>query len=612
MAFFAICSNAQVIYTEGFEGLNTGEAISQQVPAHWTTWSNNPGSAEDPLVTEAYAHTESKSIVIIADNDLVMTVGTLTENRYKMDFYLYVPAGSSAFYSPLQIFNPTGSGSKNGCQVFFVNGAGSIDASGEAAISTFTFSHDTWIHVVQYFDFDSDITQIYINDEIVHSGAWSPGINYVSNTLDGIDFYAWNNDGASTPEFYVDDIVFEQVEAVNPPQNLSLQLQNDFDIQLDWDVPVSGTPESYYIYRNGSLIDVVEEVITYTDNHIYPGVYEYYVTAFYGSNSGTSVQSNIESIEITGGAQRQLAILEVFTGTECTNANNVENSIKLLSYVGLDYVVLSYLQDAAFSVPYMTSRSDFYTPFFDEDANATLNCPTSIVNGMFGKEGYLGSLALQKAYYQGSIENVLEIKTLYTIAPTVTVESYSPYLLNIEVDMEELIPYYDTEVKLFAAITESDIAYSWQGLSKLNNVVREIENEVVDFSGGVNQSAQFSIGIDETVNLAKCKLVVFLQSMDDAHILEAYSIPLDAYVGMEQFIAKKSVVYPIPASDRIFITNSDNITSLEFMNCTGQIVLSSQHESAEVSVDLSELAAGVYFVKIYTSTGTDIQKIIIN
>ena len=609
VVLFAMSSNAQVVYTENFEGLNIGEGISQQVPATWTTWNNNPGSSEDPVVSDTYAHGGTKSLVVGAGNDAVMIVGTLSVSRYKMDFYLYVPTGRCGFYSPMQVFNPATSVYHNGCQIFFNNGEGSIDASGTGDVATFTFNHDTWLHVVQYFDFDNDITDIYINDELIHSGAWSSGINFTSNTLDGFDFYGWDE---STPEFYVDDVVFEQVVAVNPPQNLVLEVQNDFNVQVSWDVPISGTPESYLIYRDDEQIATVVGEITYFDEHLYPANYEYYVVAYYGTNAGSSIPTEVEPVEILGGVARELALLEIFTGTECVGANSIRNSLTLLQSAGLDYVVISFVQDAGYEATGTGARLDFYTTFFDDNADNELLCPSSIVNGMYCAEGYLGSLINQKNYYSNQISAALNLRSLYTLLPTVIMTSTSPYEFNISVDVEELSSYYDDEIKLFAVITESDIEYPWQGISDLDNTVRFFDSKTIDFSTVLTQTADFSISIDPSYNAKKCDLVLFLQNMNNANILEAYSVPLANFISVDQFIAKKSKVYPIPANDRIFITSSDNIKKLEVMNCTGQIVLSLQQDSDKVSVDLSELIGGIYFVKIFTTSGIDTHKIIID
>ncbi|MDD4218462.1 MAG: T9SS type A sorting domain-containing protein [Bacteroidales bacterium] len=609
IVIFAINASSQIIYSENFDDLTTGEGISQQLPDNWTTWNNNPGSAEDGLVSEAYAVSGTKSLAIGVGNDVVMDFDILTANRYKMSFKLYIPTGKAAFYSPMQTFDPATSTYNNGMQIFFLGGSGTIDGGGSADAAEFSFAHDTWLDVVQYFDLDNQTTDVLINSEIVYSGNWSNGISYFSNTLQGFDLYGW--DESATPEFYFDDIVFEQVPSVYPATDLTYEIQNSFDVNLTWVAPASSTPESYYIYRNDVYLDEVVGQVTFTDNHLYPGVYEYYVVANYGSDFGVSTHSNTVSVEIVGGTQRQLAILELFTGTECTNAGFIESSLMLLASSGLDYKVLSYFNDEDFAIESLTERQNLYVPFFDEDANDELLCPSSIVNGMFGKEGYIGSLAEQKAFFQTNLTTALNLKTLYTITPTVTVESVSPYTLTVEVSIEELIPYYQDEIKVFAIIAENDIEYSWQGNSKLKNLVRIIDNQVVDFSQNTTQLKEFEITVDNTIDAENCDLVIFLQNSNNANILEAYSERLTEFISVEQFIAKKSEIYPNPVNDIAFIKSTEKITSLELINNIGQTIIYLQPDANQLPLDLSNVSKGIYFIKINTQSETEIHKLIV-
>ncbi len=75
----------------------------------------------------------------------------------------------------------------------------------------------------------------------------------------------------------------------NPPRNLSAIPRNGY-VTLNWQAPISGTPTSYRIYRNGSLLNTVT-ALTYTDNAVVnETTYSYYVTAVY--SDGVSEPSN--------------------------------------------------------------------------------------------------------------------------------------------------------------------------------------------------------------------------------------------------------------------------------------------------------------------------------
>lgn len=78
---------------------------------------------------------------VSGSNDGVIKLNDLTSGRYRVEFYMYVPAGKVGYYNVLQDFN--GSNSKWGIQIYFQNGVGTIDGNGEAAAS-FNFNHGEW------------------------------------------------------------------------------------------------------------------------------------------------------------------------------------------------------------------------------------------------------------------------------------------------------------------------------------------------------------------------------------------------------------------------------------------------------------------------------------
>lgn len=137
----SVVSFAQV--NEDFESYNAGEKLVSQAIAqgldYWTTWSGTPGSAEDPMVSNAYG---TKSVVIEGTNDAVLLLGDKTAGVFNLEFDFYVPTGKFGYFNVLQVFN--GANSEWGMQAFLdENGVGSVDAGGEGA-GSFTYSYDTW------------------------------------------------------------------------------------------------------------------------------------------------------------------------------------------------------------------------------------------------------------------------------------------------------------------------------------------------------------------------------------------------------------------------------------------------------------------------------------
>ena len=83
-------------------------------------------------------------------------------------------------------------------------------------------------------------------------------------------------------------------------------------------------------------------------------------------------------------------------------------------------------------------------------------------------------------------------------------------------------------------------------------------------------------------------------------------------LGVEENVMKHFTVYPNPAQDAVSI-NFENAKHLEVLNLLGQIVYSENIEGISSSnMNTSEFANGVYFVKLYTSKGNGMQKLIVS
>jgi len=81
-----------------------------------------------------------------------------------------------------------------------------------------------------------------------------------------------------------------------PPQNLSAEVQNDLDVQLNWD-ELDGFHFLFYsVYRNNELIDTYIEQNNYLDENLDGGTYTYYISGEYCC--GESEYSNEETVTI--------------------------------------------------------------------------------------------------------------------------------------------------------------------------------------------------------------------------------------------------------------------------------------------------------------------------
>jgi len=210
---------------EDFEAYNAGEQLVEQAVAmgydYWTTWSNSPGSAEDPFVTNDVYQSGDNSIVIEGTNDAVLLFGDKTTGAYTVMFSIYIPDGYYGYFNLLQDF--AGTTSQWGTQCYFdAGGIATVDAGAEGA-AVFNYNYDEWIHVKVDVDLDQDWADIYVNDEAVVSWQWSTGTfgTGTLNQLSAMNLWAWGDNG--TPKAYFDDIMLIENTTVGVEEMITAQ-----------------------------------------------------------------------------------------------------------------------------------------------------------------------------------------------------------------------------------------------------------------------------------------------------------------------------------------------------------------------------------------------------
>jgi len=208
MLFSASSISAQIV-GDNFDGWTAGEQLVQQAWAagdtDWTTWSDAPGTGEDPYVSDATAASGVNSVHIESGNDLVLLLPeTITAGTVTCEAKINVPAGLLGYFNILTNF--AGGGSEWGTQIYFNGGIGSIDAGAEAA-ATFSYDSDSWIAFKAVIDMDNDWATVYLDDEMLIEWQWSLGTFGTPGpcTVDAMNFFAWDDSGAGTPGFYIDD-----------------------------------------------------------------------------------------------------------------------------------------------------------------------------------------------------------------------------------------------------------------------------------------------------------------------------------------------------------------------------------------------------------------------
>ncbi|NQV17444.1 MAG: hypothetical protein HQ534_02750, partial [Armatimonadetes bacterium] len=86
------------IYGDDFESYTVGEYLAVQSD-DWTTWTNNPGSAEDALISDDYALSGTNSVKVDGTTDLVLIMDNYTSGAYSIALNMYIPTGYCGYYN---------------------------------------------------------------------------------------------------------------------------------------------------------------------------------------------------------------------------------------------------------------------------------------------------------------------------------------------------------------------------------------------------------------------------------------------------------------------------------------------------------------------------------
>jgi hypothetical protein len=205
---FEILPTGNQLIFEPFEDYDSNDFLVQQANNinrdYWTTWNIQPGSTEDPFVTDEQVFEGNNSLIIEDVNDAVLLLNDLESGEIISKFEIYIPASYNAYFNLLQDFN--GINSQWGMQCFFdSNGIGSIDAGAQGA-GSFTFNYDEWVKCKVHVDLDNDSAEFWINNNSIVAWQWSKGpFNQGGiKKLDAVNFYAWSDNGPS--KYFIDNI----------------------------------------------------------------------------------------------------------------------------------------------------------------------------------------------------------------------------------------------------------------------------------------------------------------------------------------------------------------------------------------------------------------------
>lgn len=210
-----------------FDDLMPGDYVAVELD-NWTTWSNNPGSAEDALISDAQSYSPMNSFLVEGTSDLVHKLAdeNLTMGVYYYSNMMYVPDGFCGYFNLQKDITP---GVEWGFQVQFdADGMASADA-GEEAAAVFPYTFDEWHMNELIVDLDNDWAEYWFDGTLMVEWQWSLGTFGTAGaiTLGGANYYAWASTG-NDPMCYFDDVCFEPYVPAPDCENFDALVAGDY------------------------------------------------------------------------------------------------------------------------------------------------------------------------------------------------------------------------------------------------------------------------------------------------------------------------------------------------------------------------------------------------
>lgn len=104
---------------------------------------------------------------------------------------------------------------------------------------------------------------------------------------------------------------------------------------------------------------------------------------------------------------------------------------------------------------------------------------------------------------------------------------------------------------------------------------------------------------------------VVIEDMNKAYTFYLQPVAADFLTGIAPADGKQFALYPNPASGSVNIAGQ-GIQEVEIVNQAGIIVYRQTNDTNELSVDVSGMPAGLYFIKVRTNDGIEVQKLMVN
>lgn len=221
---------------------------------------------------------------------------------------------------------------------------------------------------------------------------------------------------------------------------------------------------------------------------------------------------------------RDKVVVEVFTGPNCPLCPAAANGIKDMINAGLEIAPIAY-HTMAYSIP------QFYTPETNARANYYTfpGYPTAFFDGVLNYVGGGGASQTNYAVYAQRYNQRIGVPAQFNISLSYQNVGSNNYEATVVIEKVVTTTYNNIVLQLI--LTESNLQYSWQGMSELNWVTRDMiptqTGTVLDFSSSNTVTLILPFTMNSALQKENCDLIAFVQNNTGKEIMQSKVVTMN-------------------------------------------------------------------------------------
>lgn len=212
---------------------------------------------------------------------------------------------------------------------------------------------------------------------------------------------------------------------------------------------------------------------------------------------------------------KKYVLCEFATGTWCPYCPGAAMGAHDLVTNGHQVAIIKYHGGDPFSIPDGNTRLSYYSSYVEGYPTAIFNGLSSVVGGDHNNSMYNYYIPEYNSAISQTTSFYCNIDTIY---------SNNDIDFTAKITVKKVANYTGTDIRIYLALTESDIDYSWQGQTKLHYLLRKMlpngNGTTLDFSVNDSLTFDYNFTVDNSWVLSNLELIAFVQDYSTKEVLQ--------------------------------------------------------------------------------------------